>query len=177
MSTGSKKMSNDKREVKQMSEQLLQTLIDEVRLLRNELRERKVSDVEVAQEIAPVVIISHDNLNEAIAGLLLKFRINTNIKGYKYLCEAIKLVHLDSRNLDKITGYLYPLISKKFETTGSRVERAIRHAIEVSWSSPHSESLYKSLYIDSKPTNAHFISLLANMLNNKKRKTEVEDAV
>lgn len=147
-----------------MTEQLLQKLIDEVRLLRADLRELNQYKEETSIEIAPTFKFAEVTIDEKIANLLLKFRVATHVKGYEMLCKAIELVYFDPTLLSRMTKELYPVLSKEFETTPSRVERAMRHAIEISWANLNSEAMYKSLGIDNKPTNSQFISLLASVI-------------
>ena len=95
--------------------------------------------------------------------------VPAHIKGYQYLREAIMMSVEDSSMISSITKILYPTIAKRFQTTPSRVERAIRHAIEVAWSRGRMETL-DSLFgytIDTgkgKPTNSEFIALIADKI-------------
>ena len=74
------------------------------------------------------------NLDASITSIIHEIGVPAHIKGYIYLREAITMVYNDIELLGSITKALYPDIAKKFNTTASRVERAIRHAIEVAWS-------------------------------------------
>ena len=92
-----------------------------------------------------------------------------HIKGYQYLRDAIILSVNDMEMLNSITKILYPTIAKKHQTTASRVERAIRHAIEVAWSRGRMETLDAMFgyTIDTgkgKPTNSEFIALIADTI-------------
>jgi len=90
-----------------------------------------------------------------------------HIKGYEYLRTAIMLVMIDYTNFDSVTKILYPTIAKMYKTTATRVERAIRHAIEVSWKKGDLYHIYE-LFGDSgqtyqkRPTNSEFIALAAD---------------
>ncbi|MDW7684055.1 MAG: sporulation initiation factor Spo0A C-terminal domain-containing protein, partial [Bacillota bacterium] len=91
------------------------------------------------------------------------------IKGYHYLREAIMMVVEEVDLLGSVTKVLYPRIAEKFETTSSRVERAIRHAIEVAWSRNNIETIKKFFGYTinterGKPTNSEFIALVADRL-------------
>ena len=93
--------------------------------------------------------------------------IAPHIKGYQYLRESITLAVNDPDIINSITKILYPTIAKKFETTPSRVERAIRHAIEVAWNRGNPDVLnnlfgYTISNGKGKPTNSEFIALIAD---------------
>jgi two-component system response regulator (stage 0 sporulation protein A) len=95
--------------------------------------------------------------------------VPAHIKGYLYLRAAIKMVVEEVGLLGAITKELYPLVARKFNTTPSRVERAIRHAIEVSWERGNTEAINKlfghSVTTESgKPTNSQFIAKIADKL-------------
>lgn len=95
--------------------------------------------------------------------------VPAHIKGYQYLREAIMMAVNDMEAVGAITKILYPAIAKQFKTTSSRVERAIRHAIEVAWDRGDIETLqsyfgYTVSGIKGKPTNSEFISMIADKL-------------
>lgn len=95
--------------------------------------------------------------------------VPAHIKGYQYLREAIMMSVQDVEMLNSITKILYPTIAKKFQTTSSRVERAIRHAIEVAWNRGKMETLdamfgYTINTGKGKPTNSEFIALIADKI-------------
>lgn len=109
------------------------------------------------------------DLESEITSLLHEIGVPAHIKGYLYLREAITMVYHNIDVLGSITKILYPVIAKKFKTTSSRVERAIRHAIEVAWSRGNIDSIsaifsYTISYNKSKPTNSEFIAMLADKL-------------
>ena len=100
--------------------------------------------------------------------------VPAHIKGYQYLREAIMMSVKDMEMLNSITKLLYPSIAKKYQTTPSRVERAIRHAIEVAWSRGRMETLdalfgYTINTGKGKPTNSEFIALITDKLRLKYR--------
>ena len=100
--------------------------------------------------------------------------VPAHIKGYQYLREAIMMSVEDPSMLSSITKVLYPTIAKKFQTTSSRVERAIRHAIEVAWTRGRMETLdalfgYTVNTGKGKPTNSEFIALIADRIRLKYR--------
>jgi len=109
------------------------------------------------------------NLDASITSIIHEIGVPAHIKGYLYLREAISMVYNDIELLGSITKVLYPDIAKKFNTTASRVERAIRHAIEVAWSRGNIESIsslfgYTVSMSKAKPTNSEFIAMVADKL-------------
>ncbi len=125
----------------------------------------KSDKVQKAQEKAEVV---HD-LEQDVTNMIHEIGVPAHIKGYQYLREAIMMSVEDASMISSITKILYPTIAKRFQTTPSRVERAIRHAIEVAWSRGRMETL-DALFgytIDTgkgKPTNSEFIALIADRI-------------
>ncbi|WP_102691401.1 sporulation transcription factor Spo0A [Rummeliibacillus pycnus] len=108
-------------------------------------------------------------LDATITAIIKEIGVPAHIKGYAYLREAIQMVYLDVELLGSITKVLYPDIAKKFDTTPSRVERAIRHAIEVAWNRGNYESISKMFgytvhHLKSKPTNSEFIAMIADKI-------------
>lgn len=110
----------------------------------------------------------HD-LEQDVTDMIHEIGVPAHIKGYQYLREAIMMAVEDIEMLNSITKILYPTIAKKFQTTPSRVERAIRHAIEVAWSRGRMETLdalfgYTINTGKGKPTNSEFIALIADRI-------------
>lgn len=108
-------------------------------------------------------------LEEEVTGMLHQIGIPAHIKGYLYLRDAILMVVKDIDLLGSITKILYPEIADRFNTTSSRVERAIRHAIEVAWARNNAEIIEKFFghticTEKGKPTNSEFIAMLADHL-------------
>ena len=113
-----------------------------------------------------------DNLEERIANLFLTVGIPAHIKGYQFLREAVKMVIDNPDLMGRITKELYPGIAHRFGTTSSKVERAIRHAIEVAWNRGRIEALDEAFgknvcSLDDKPTNGEFIALVSDRLRIK----------
>lgn len=109
------------------------------------------------------------DLEASITNIIHEIGVPAHIKGYMYLREAITMVYNDIELLGSITKVLYPDIAKNFNTTASRVERAIRHAIEVAWSRGNVESIsamfgYTVNISKAKPTNSEFIAMVADRL-------------
>ena len=113
--------------------------------------------------------IYHNNLQISITKMLHELGMPSHIKGYQYIREGISMVYDKPEIVGGITKELYPDIASKFDTTVSRVERAIRHAIEVSWNRGNwdfmEEVFGHSVEIDkAKPTNSEFIVTVADKL-------------
>ena len=111
-----------------------------------------------------------NTINKKISKLLHDLGMPSHIKGYQYIRDAIILMHDDPTYFSGITKQLYPEIAKRYDTTASRVERAIRHAIEVSWSRGDydlmDEIFGHSVDFDrAKPTNSEFLATLADKVN------------
>ena len=111
----------------------------------------------------------HNNIQKSITNTLHELGVPSHIKGYQYIREGITLVYEKPELVGGITKELYPEIAVKYETTVSRVERAIRHAIEVSWNRGNwqlMEDIFgHSVDIDkAKPTNSEFIVTVADKL-------------
>lgn len=109
------------------------------------------------------------NIEAKITNIIHEIGVPAHIKGYQYLREAIAMVIEDIELLGAITKELYPNIAKKYNTTPSRVERAIRHAIEVAWSRGKVDTINKifgyTVHTDKgKPTNSEFIAMVADKL-------------
>ena len=109
------------------------------------------------------------SLDEKITSIFLSVGIPAHIKGYHFLREAIRMVYYKPELISRITRELYPGIAKRFDTTASKVERAIRHAIEVSWTRGKIENINKLFGFNvygknDKPTNGEFIALVADKL-------------
>lgn len=109
------------------------------------------------------------NLEKDVTDMIHEIGVPAHIKGYQYLREAIMMSVEDIEMLNSITKILYPTIAKKYQTTPSRVERAIRHAIEVAWSRGKMETLdalfgYTINTGKGKPTNSEFIALIADKI-------------
>lgn len=122
------------------------------------------------------------DLDTEITTLLHDIGIPAHIRGYQYIREAINLVYNDIEILNSITKGLYPTIAIKFKTTASRVERAIRHAIEIAWVRGNIETItkifsYTISYNKAKPTNSEFIAMIADRLrlaHRKKNNTPIQ---
>lgn len=109
------------------------------------------------------------NLEKDVTDMIHEIGVPAHIKGYQYLRDAIILSVNDMEMLNSITKILYPTIAKRHQTTPSRVERAIRHAIEVAWSRGKMDTIdalfgYTVSTGKGKPTNSEFIALIADKI-------------
>ena len=109
------------------------------------------------------------DLEGQVTDIIHEIGVPAHIKGYQYLREAIILTIKDMDMINAVTKVLYPEVAKRFGTTPSRVERAIRHAIEVAWDRGDIEVLQKYFgytvsNIKGKPTNSEFIAMIADSL-------------
>ena len=121
------------------------------------------------------------DIDTEIATVLHDIGVPAHVRGYQYIREAITLVFNDVEILNSITKGLYPTIAVKYKTTASRVERAIRHAIEIDWVRGNVETItsifsYTISYNKSKPTNSEFIAMISDNLRLAyKRKTNAQN--
>ena len=109
------------------------------------------------------------SLDERITNIFITVGIPPHIKGYSYLREAVKMAVDEPEIINSITKKLYPSIAGRFETSASKVERAIRHAIEVAWNRGKMENVNNLFGIkiysnNDKPTNGEFIALIADKM-------------
>ena len=122
--------------------------------------------VEVANYISPA---KAKNLDVAVTNIIHEMGVPAHIKGYHYLRDAILMVIGEINLLGAVTKELYPMIAQKYNTTPSRVERAIRHAIELAWDRGNIEMMTKffgyTINLErGKPTNSEFIAMVADKL-------------
>ena len=111
----------------------------------------------------------NQSIESLVTGIIHEIGVPAHIKGYQYLREAIIIAVGDMDVINAITKVLYPQVAKTFQTTPSRVERAIRHAIEVAWDRGDLDTLqrffgYTVSNTKGKPTNSEFIALIADKL-------------
>ena len=110
-----------------------------------------------------------ESVDERITNLFLTLGIPAHIKGYQYLREAVHMVLENHDVINRITKELYPGIARRFETSASKVERAMRHAIEVAWSRGRLDTVnrmygYKVFDAMDKPTNGEYISCVSELI-------------
>ncbi|MBU3158322.1 sporulation transcription factor Spo0A [Clostridium frigoris] len=122
----------------------------------------------IAREISKTGSGQDDMIND-ITSIIHQIGIPTNLKGYMYIREAIVMVINDNELLSLVTKKLYPAIGKKFNTTPSRVERSMRHALDIAWSGLKEEQInkifgYTIFNKKGKPSNSEFIAMVADKL-------------
>ena len=129
---------------------------------------KRVTDIFDSEELTGKHSFDKD-IDEKITNIFITVGIPAHIKGYQFLREAIKLSMENPDIINSITKKLYPSIAEKFETSASKVERAIRHAIEVAWNRGKIENINSvfglTVYSNNeKPTNGEFIALVADKM-------------
>lgn len=134
-----------------------------------EVLNKRINDIFNQEEIEPHKTSIDKDIEEKITNIFITVGIPAHIKGYQFLREAIKLSMENPDIINSITKKLYPSIAEKFETSASKVERAIRHAIEVAWNRGKIENINSvfglTVYSNNeKPTNGEFIALVADKM-------------
>ena len=128
----------------------------------------KDSTVKATEKREQTQEVIHD-LEKDVTDMIHEIGLPAHIKGYQYLRDAIVMSVNDMDMLNSITKILYPTIAKKYQTTSSRVERAIRHAIEVAWSRGKMDTIDEMFVYTihngkGKPTNSEFIALITDRI-------------
>ena len=128
----------------------------------------KDSTVKATEKKEQTQEVIHD-LEKDVTDMIHEIGVPAHIKGYQYLRDAIVMSVNDMDMLNSITKILYPTIAKKYQTTSSRVERAIRHAIEVAWSRGKMDTIDEMFGHTihngkGKPTNSEFIALITDRI-------------
>lgn len=142
-------------------------LINRIRYVKNNRQAfQKTNTVNILERNSTP---SDRNLESNVTDIIHEIGIPAHIKGYQYLRDAILLSIKDNDIINSITKILYPTIAKKYQTTSSRVERAIRHAIEVAWNRGNTDTLndlfgYTISNGKGKPTNSEFIALISDKI-------------
>lgn len=151
----------------------METLITRIRQLKSNTPIMKHAGTSGGRNIIssdqPTYTLSPLGLEKEVTNVIHEIGIPAHIKGYQYLRDAIIMAINDMDILNAITKQLYPNIAKKYNTTPSRVERAIRHAIEVAWSRGSMDTIDKLFGYTvnngkGKPTNSEFVALIADRL-------------
>ena len=152
---------------------LLQKKVDAIArsLLANDTTDRNAALVELAVLMKKPQNCA-DGAEEIARSLLIELGIPEHILGSRYLIKAIELVVEDKSLIDSITKRLYPAVAQCFDTTGSRVERAIRHAVELAWDRGDIGVLekyfgYTISITKGKPTNSEFIARCASIVRDR----------
>lgn len=148
----------------------IEVLVNRVRQMLN-IPSSPINPAPVALAPKPSIgsLSKGKTLDASITSIINEIGIPVHVRGYKYLREAITMVYHNIEILGSITKTLYPSIADKYETTPSRVERAIRHAIELAWARGSVQNMselfgYTVSLNKSKPTNSEFIAMIADKL-------------
>ena len=149
-------------------------LLGRIRQLRGSTDTNSVPAAGVDCRQQSVIRREEADLEAVVTDIIHEIGVPAHIKGYQYLREAIILTIKDMDMINAVTKELYPEVAKKFNTTPSRVERAIRHAIEVAWDRGDIETLQKFFgytvsNIKGKPTNSEFIAMIADCLSLRRK--------
>ena len=143
-----------------------EVVINRIKRTRDKRKDNRTQERYQAYE---TIEVKPRNLEADVTNIIHEIGVPAHIKGYQYLRDAIMMSVDDMEMLNSITKILYPTIAKKYQTTSSRVERAIRHAIEVAWSRGKMDTIdelfgYTINTGKGKPTNSEFIALIADKI-------------
>lgn len=143
--------------------------IEELVKVLYSLKNGDVLRIEITKYNNNEVKVNEDDLERRIFKFQTQLGIRSNIKGYNYIKTAITLAYNDSTILESVTKRLYPDIAKIYNTTASRVERAIRHAIETAWMNGNVDVIndifgYSVCADKAKPKNSEFIAHVVNAM-------------
>ena len=161
---------NNSNAITQAQFTLSQMTRDELQeLILSLFKEKEQRAVTLLNEFLQPAKVVPSELDKKISNIFVTIGIPPHIKGYQYLRAAIKLCIADTEIISSITKRLYPDVAKQFDTTASKVERAIRHAIEVCWNRGKIDNINnlfgsKIFTKNDRPTNGEFIALLADKL-------------
>ena len=145
----------------------------DMHLLYNRIVEIAGEHSAMAVDSRTEILPAAESVDERITNLFLTLGIPAHIKGYQYLREAVHMVLENHDVINRITKELYPGIARRFDTSASKVERAMRHAIEVAWSRGRLDTVnkmygYKVFDALDKPTNGEFISCVSEKIKGAK---------
>lgn len=143
-------------------------LLNRIQSLKTDRQKRK-TEIRKVTPYETKMDYMERNLETDVTNMIHEIGVPAHIKGYQYLRDAIMMAVEDMNMLNSITKILYPTIAKNHQTTPSRVERAIRHAIEVAWSRGKMDTIdelfgYTVSVGKGKPTNSEFIALIADKI-------------
>ena len=152
----------------------IEVLLGRIKDIKNftpsEIKKTYASTREIRGQFIEISKKDQENLEALVTNVIHEVGVPAHIKGYQYLREAIMMVVNNIDIINQITKQLYPDIAVKYHTTPSRVERAIRHAIEVAWGRGQSDTVdnifgYTISAAKGKPTNSEFIAMIADKLS------------
>lgn len=150
----------------------MDVLVSRIRQFKATFLEPIVKDFVPMNSKKQAITSNPRDLESQVTSIIHEVGVPAHIKGYQYLRQAIMMAVEDNDIINSITKQLYPSIAKLYNTTPSRVERAIRHAIEVAWNRGKMEAIdeifgYTVNYGKGKPTNSEFIAMIADKLRLK----------
>lgn len=145
----------------------------DMHVLYNRILEMAREETAVVDAVRAELSPEGESVDEQITNLFLTIGIPAHIKGYQYLREAVRMVLENHEIINRITKELYPGIAKKFDTSASKVERAMRHAIEVAWTRGRIDTVnqmygYKVFAKEDKPTNGELVSCVSELIRRPK---------
>lgn len=147
----------------------MEVLVSRIRQLKGNSQTSVIKSDHLSEARHAYKAPSQKNLEMEVTNIMHEIGVPAHIKGYQYLRDAIMMVVKDLDVINSITKQLYPSIAREYNTTPSRVERAIRHAIEVAWGRGQVEAIdalfgYTVSVGKGKPTNSEFIAMVADKL-------------
>lgn len=148
-------------------------IVNRIKMVKRKQKDETGCDLAFGGELMPEYkAFTRQELEETVTKMIHEIGVPAHIKGYLYLRESIILSVLEMEMLNSVTKMLYPSIAQRYQTTPSRVERAIRHAIEVAWSRGKMDTIdemfgYTIHTGKGKPTNSEFIALISDKIRLK----------
>ena len=145
------------------------SLVKKIRQVKSGRRQNEEYGLRLSAEKEPAALDREYQLEVIVTNIIHEIGVPAHIKGYQYLRDSIKMAVTDMDILNSITKQLYPTIAKMHKTTPSRVERAIRHAIEVAWNRGKMDTIHELFGYTiqtgkGKPTNSEFIALISDKI-------------
>ena len=134
-----------------------------------DLLEKRIRQITMQAKSEPLIAPRNISVEIDITRILHQMGVPAHVKGYQYLRDAIQMVTADPNLMGAVTKELYPMVAENYNTTASRVERAIRHAIELAWDRGNVDMMTKyfgyTINIErGKPTNSEFIAMISDKL-------------
>lgn len=144
-------------------------IVNRIKMVKKKQQSKSIPEIPSMEINAAKKQLTKHNLENDVTKMIHEIGVPAHIKGYQYLRESIIMSVTEMDMLNSVTKMLYPAIAKKYQTTPSRVERAIRHAIEVAWSRGKMDTIdemfgYTINTGKGKPTNSEFIALIADRI-------------
>ena len=156
---------NETKKIHELNENICKEIGIKVRYYNN-LPDLLENEFEVNIDTVEINEIKNIEIESIVTSIIHNIGIPPHVRGYQYIKEAIIMVVDNIELINSITRVLYPTIAKKFMSTPSRIERAMRHAIEIAWSRADSATVREifGYSLDTKPTNSEFIAMIADKI-------------